>query len=54
MKSSKGFKSPLHLIIKLRHMRRQQPVQVELVPFGFGKGGPFVEQRLVEQLVAAQ
>jgi hypothetical protein len=54
MKASKGFKPPLHLIIKLRYMRRQQPVQVESVPLGFGEGRAFVEQRLVEQLVAAQ
>jgi hypothetical protein len=54
MKSSKGFKPALHLVIKLRNVRRQQSVQVELVPFGLGKGRAFVEQRLVEQLVAAQ
>src|SRR5215813_7382220 len=53
MKSTKSVKSALHLIIKLRNMRRQQSVQVELVSLGFGESCTFIEQRIVKQLVTA-
>ena len=46
---------PAHdLVIEFGDVRRQQPVQVERVALVFGEGGAFVEQRIVEQLIAAQ
>ena len=50
----KGGEPALDLIIELGDMRRQQPMQIERVALGLGKGGALVEQGIVEKLVAAQ
>ncbi len=50
---AKRVEPALDLIVELGDMRRQQPVQVERVALGVGEGRALVEQRIVEQLVAA-
>ncbi len=51
---AKRVEPALDLVIELGDVRRQQPVQVERVALGLGEGRALVEQRIVEQLVAAQ
>ncbi len=51
---AKSIEPALDLVVEFRDMRRQKAVQVERVAFVFGEGGALVEQRIVEQFVAAQ
>ena len=51
---AEGVEPPLDLQIERRHVRRQQAVQVEGVALGVGERRALVQQRIVEQLVAAE
>jgi hypothetical protein len=44
---------PGDLLVLREDARRQQAAQAELVAFGVGEGGAFVEQRIVEEIGAA-
>ena len=44
----------LDLVIELGDVRRQRPLQVEGVALVLGESGAFVQNRIVEQLIAAQ
>jgi hypothetical protein len=35
-------------------MRRQKSVETERVPFAFGKGGPFIQPRMDEEVVSGE
>ncbi len=51
---AKGVEPAHDLVIELGDVRRQEPVQVERVALVLGEGRALVEDRIVEQLVAAQ
>ena len=50
----KGVDPAFDLIIELRDVGRQKPMQVEQVAFGVGERRAFVEQRIIEKLITAQ
>ncbi len=51
--TAKRVEPAFDLIVELGDVRRQQPVQVEFIAFSLGEGRALVEQRIVQQFVAA-
>ena len=51
---AEGVEPALDLVIERGDVGRQQPVQLEGIALGLGKGRALVEQRIVEELIAAE
>src|SRR5262249_29060725 len=44
----------IHLLVELGHVWRQQPMELEFIPLAVAERGAFVQQRIVEELIAEQ
>jgi hypothetical protein len=53
-KPAKRVETPIDLDIEGRYVRRQQPMQIEFVALGLGEGCAFVQERIVQKIVAAE
>ena len=51
---AEGVEPALDLVVERGDMRRQQAVQLEGIALGLGKRRALVEQRIVEELIAAE
>ena len=51
---AKVLQNLAHLLILREHPRRQQPSQLEPMPFLFGEGGALVERRVVQHVDAGR
>jgi hypothetical protein len=52
--ATKGFQPSLNLQIKSGYVRWKEPGKVEFIAFNLGERSPFVQQGIIQQLVAAQ
>ena len=49
-----GLYAPVDLLLKICHVGRQQSVQLERIALVLGERRTFIEQRIVEKLIAEQ